>query len=299
MRFRLSYRKLRYSLVAYTFILPAVLIFAIFVLVPVFNTFYLSAVEWDGVGAKTFVGLKNFARSLTDENLHNAFKNNIIWIGFYVAFPILVGLFLALGVTRKGIKGGNKLQIVYFIPYILSTVVVVFIWKWIYNSRIGILSKLLQALHVVDKPYGILGDPLFALYGLIAISIWRVFGFCTIVYVVGLQNIDPSLYDAARIDGANAFQSFLHVTLPGLASVTTFLVLLQVINTFKVFNYVFIATGGGPGRSTEVIAMFMYLQSFVMNQVGYGSAVAVILAFILLIFGILFINRREKRAVMD
>ncbi len=295
MKPHLSRIKLKRSLVAYGFVTPAAVLFVVFVLVPFINTFYLSTVQWDGVGAKTSVGLKNYAEALRDEDLRNGFVNNIIWVGFYVSVPVLMGLFLALGLTREGIRGGNKLQVVYFIPHVLSTVVVVFIWKWIYSSRIGVLSLGLQALRLVDGPYGILGDPRYALYGLIAISVWRVYGFCTIVYVVGIQNIDTSLYDAARMDGANAVQSFLNVTLPGLAAVTTFLVLLQVINTFQVFNYVFIATGGGPGQSTEVVSTLMYQESFVMNEVGYGSAIAVILALILLVFGVMFINSREKK----
>jgi ABC-type sugar transport system permease subunit len=290
-----SRRKLQRSLIAYGFVGPAMILFAVFVLAPFLNTFYLSTVQWDGVGAKTSVGLRNYVEAFSDRDLGNAFVNNLVWVGFYVSVPILLGLFLALGLTRERVRGGNKLQVVYFIPHVLSTVVVVLIWKWIYSSRMGILSLLLQALHLVDGPYGLLGDPKYALYGLIAISVWRVYGFCTIVYVVGVQNIDTSLYDAARIDGANALQSFINVTLPGLASVTTFLVLLQVINTFQVFNYVFIATGGGPGNSTEVVSTLMYEQSFEMNEVGYGSAMAVILAFVLLGFGIMFINSREKK----
>lgn len=289
--------KLKTLALGYSFVLPALIIYAIFVFVPIFTTFYYSTLKWNGIGRKAFVGLSNFARLLTDKGLHAAFLNNGIWLVFYVAGPIAVGLALSLGITRPGVRGGNTFQAVYFIPYILSTVVVVMVWRWIYNAKIGILSVGLQKLGIIDKPFGILGDSNLALYALIVISIWRQFGFCTIVYVVGLQNIDPDIHDAAKIDGANALQRFFAVTLPGLSAVTTFLVLLQVMNSFKIFNYVYIGTNGGPGRSTEVIALLMYNQSFVMNDVGYGSSIAVVLTLILLTFGIFYINSREKKAI--
>lgn len=289
--------KNKVNVIAYAFILPALIIYVIFLFIPFFITFYYSTIEWDGVGEKVFVGFSNFKRLLTDTGLHAAFINNGIWLVFYVIGPISLGLLLALGITKPGIHGGNIIQAVYFIPYILSTVVVVMAWRWIFNAKIGILSVGLQAIGLIDEPFGILGDPNWALYALIFISIWRQFGFCTIIYVVGLQNIDPDIHDAARIDGANAIQRFFNVTLPGLSSVTTFLVLLQAMDSFKIFNYVFIGTNGGPARSTEVVAYIMYKESFIMNRVGYGSSIAVVLAIILLIFGIFYINAKEKKAI--
>ena len=129
---------------------------------------------------------------------------------------------------------------------------------------------------------------------LIFTHMWMLFGFCTVIYVNALQNIERDLYDAAMIDGANAFQRFIHITLPGVSSVTTFLVLLNMINSFKVFNQVYLMTQGGPVNSTEVVAHYMFKQAFRLNHVGYGSAIAVLLSIVILIVGIVFISTREK-----
>lgn len=293
-------KKLRTSIIAYLFILPALVIFIMIILIPTLETFYLSTLKWDGVNPnKVFVGFDNYLKAFTDPGLHNALVHNLIWMIFRMPIPVLIGLLLAVAITKKGIKGRDKWQAAYFIPFVLATVVVALIWRWIYSSKIGILTWLLQTLHIVDKPYGILGDSRFALYALILIHIWRTYGFCTVIYVVGLQGIDQSLYGAAMLDGANAWQRFRFITIPGVSAVTTFVILLSMIDAFKVFNIVFLTTVGGPGSSTEVVTLYIYKQSFFMNRVGYGSTVAVFLTLILVAFGIVFVSRREKKEVAE
>lgn len=295
---RLSYRKVRNSVIAYLFILPAFIIFTMIVIVPTIDTFYLSMTNWDGVNpVRTFIGFNNYLKALFDKELHKAFVNNIVWIIFFVSVPLFIGLSLAIGITKKGIIGREVFRTVYFIPFILSPVVVALIWKWIYSPNVGILTWILQTFHITNRPYSILGDTKLALYGLIMLHIWQTFGFCTIIYMIGLQNIDQTLYDAAALDGANALQKFWYVTLPGLSNVTTFLILLNIINSFKVFNPVFLLTAGGPGRSTEVAAFYLYKHAFMLNRVGYGCTIAVFLTLVLIVFGIFFITRREKKTV--
>lgn len=292
----LNQRKVRSSIIAYLFILPALIIFTTIILIPTLETFRLSMTKWDGVNpVKVFVGFNNYCKLFLDRDLYSAFINNFIWIIFYVFTPTLTGLLLALSITKKGIKGRDAFRVIYFIPYILSPVVVALIWQWMYSANIGVLSLLLQAFHIVDKAYGILGDMKFALYGLIVVHIWTTIGFCAIIYIVGLQNINQDLYGAAMLDGANALQIFWYIILPSLSSVTTFLILLNVINSFKVFNLVFLMTNGGPCKSTEVAAFYLYKQAFVFNRAGYSCAIAILLTLVLVVFGIVFIMQREKK----
>ncbi len=289
-------KKLKSSATAYLLILPAFFIYFLIILIPSINTAYLSLTKWDGMNpVKKFVGFANYIKAFQDAQMYNAFVNNVIWVVLLITVPLALALLLAVTATKRGIFGRDQLQAIYFIPHVISPVAVALIWTWIYNPKIGLLSNILMALGIAGKPYGILGDPNLALYGVIFTHIWGIFGFCTVIYVNALQAIDQSLYDAAMIDGANSFQRFVHVTLPGISSVTTFLILLNMINSFKVFNQVFLMTQGGPVGRTEVVGYVMYVHAFKLNRVGYGSAIAIILTVVVLILGIFYISNREKR----
>ena len=295
MKNRAFFRK---TLIAYLLLFPALAIYAVIILLPTANTLFLSLVKWDGVNpVKVFVGLTNYMKALKDERFYHAFSNNLIWLVMLISVPIIVSILLAVAVTSRSVKGRDQFQAIYFVPYVLSPVVVALVWQWIYIPRIGLLSGFLRTFYLIKRPYGILGDPKLALQALIFTHMWMLFGFCTVIYVNALQNIERDLYDAAMIDGSNAFQRFFHITLPGVSSVTTFLVLLNMINSFKVFNQVYLMTQGGPVNSTEVVAYYMFNQAFRLNHVGYGSAIAVLLSIVILIVGIVFISTREKETV--
>jgi ABC-type sugar transport system permease subunit len=267
-------KKLRSSGVAYLLILPAFFIYFLIILIPSINTIYLSLNKWDGMNpVKKFVGFANYIKAFQDPQMYNAFVNNIVWVALLITVPLTLALLLAVTATKRGVWGRDQLQAIYFIPHVISPVAVALIWTWIYNPKIGLLSNMLMSLGLSGKPYGILGDPNLALYGIIFTNIWGIFGFCTVIYVNALQAIDQSLYDAAMIDGASSFQRFVHVTLPGISSVTQ----------------------GGPVGRTEVVGYVMYVHAFKLNRVGYGSAIAVILTMVVLVLGIFYISNREKR----
>jgi len=286
----------RQSLTAYMLLAPAFVLYALIVLAPVADTVFLSFVKWNGLNpVKEFVGFANYQKALGDPSFFAAFANNLIWLALFVTVPVAVALLLGIGMTARGVKGRDQLQAVYFIPYVLSPVVIAVIWKLIYSPNVGILSWLLQAVGIVSEPYGILGDSNFALFGLIGTHIWNQFGFCAVVYVNALQNIDPELYDAANIDGANAVQKLIHVTLPGVSTVTTFLVLLNMINAFRTFNFVFLMTSGGPVQATEVVAYKVYVEAFQLHKVGYGSSLAVMLSVVVLVVGMFYVTLRERK----
>jgi ABC-type sugar transport system permease subunit len=286
----------RLTLTALQFIAPAFLLYSILILVPVLNTVYLSFFEWNGLDPiKDFVGLQNYIQAFQDKYFLKSFINNIIWVVLLISIPLVISLLLGIAVTNDKIKGRDQFQAIFFIPYILSPVVIALIWKVLYSPNIGVLNYLLQKFHMVEKPFGILGDQQWALYGLIFVHVWNLFGFCTVIYINGLQSIDPELYDAAKIDGANAFQKMIYVTLPGVSTVTTLLVLLMMINAFKTFNFVFLMTTGGPFQSTEVVAYRIYIEAFQLHKFGYGSTLAVILSFVIVIIGMYYVSLRERK----
>lgn len=287
---------LRRNITAYSLLFPALAVYFMIILVPVGMTFINSFTKWNGISAtKTFVGLSNYAKALADTQFQRAFKNNIIWTVFYVTIPVVLSLMIGMAITRKGMRGRDFFQAMYFIPYILSPVVVSIIWQTMFSPTVGMLSRVLQALGITSQSYGLLGDPDRALYGLIFTHIWSQLGFCIVIYVNGLQNVDPELYDAADIDGANWWQRLRSVTLPSLSSVTTLLILVNLMNSFKTFNYVFLMTVGGPMQRTEVVAYRIYVEAFQFNKFGYASAEAIILSVIVCIVGVFYVGQREKK----
>lgn len=286
----------RHNVTAYSMILPALAVYVMIILVPVVMTFLNSFTKWNGISpTKTYIGLENYINAFKDSKFQLAFKNNIIWTIFYVSIPIILSLAIGIVITGKGIRGRDFFQAMYFIPYILSPVVVSIIWQTMFSPTVGAFSRILQALHIISEPYGLLGDPKMALYGLIFTHIWSQLGFCIVIYVNGLQNVDPELYDAASIDGANMWQRLCSVTLPSLSSVTTMLILVNLMNSFKTFNYVFLMTVGGPMQKTEVVAYRIYVEAFNFNKFGYASAEAIILSLIVCIVGVFYIGQREKK----
>jgi ABC-type sugar transport system permease subunit len=282
--------------IALGLILPAFTVYAVIILLPILLTLINSFTKWNGMSPqKVFIGFRNYSKAFLDENFGKAFLNNLVWTAFFVTVPLVLSLFIGLAVTKKGIKGRDTFQAIYFIPYILSSVVISLIWVIMLSPNVGILSWFLQYLHIVQEPYGLLGDPKRALYGLIFTHIWNQFGFCAVIYITGLQNIDPELYDAAEIDGANAFQKLHTITLPELTTVTTMLVLVNLMNSFKTFDFVFLMTMGGPGQSTEVVAYKIYVDAFQMHKFGYASAQAMLLSIIICSVGAAYILIREKK----
>jgi ABC-type sugar transport system permease subunit len=287
------------TLVAFALIAPAFIIYLIIIIFPVIQTAILSFYKWNGINpVKQFIGLANYKTAIMDTNFQTAFKNNIIWMSFFITMPIVLALFIGLALTKKGIYGRDIFQALFFIPHILSTVVISVIWKIVYSPNVGLLSWVMQSLHLIDKPYGLLGDPNRALFGLIFANVWSQFGFCTIIYINGLQNVDPELYDAANMDGVNPWQRLWNVTLPGISAVTTMLVLNNLINSFKTFNYVYLMTHGGPMAKTEVVAYRIYEEAFQLNRFGYGSALAIILSIIVCGISVVYVRFRDRKDVV-
>lgn len=280
--------------IAYLYILPSFLIFAFFVLWPVLDTLRYSFYDWDGFSTPNFTGLGNYARLLEDQVLHTALRNNLLFIAFYTLFPILVGLFLTAFLTRRRIRGLSFFRAGLFVPYVMSMVVVGVVWRWIYNPAFGPLNRMLKAvgLEAWARPW--LGDFALALPAVGIVGTWVQYGFCMALFIAGVQRIEEALYDAAKIDGANEFQQFRHVTLPGLRSEISVAMVTTLITALRVFDLIYVTTLGGPGNQTMVASLWLYRNAFQQNRVGYAATIAVVLTVTILVISYLVITLRLR-----
>lgn len=276
------------------FLLPALLMYAVFLVYPFFQSIYLSLTNWDGAQpTKTFIGLANYGEALHDPLVWSSLWHNLIWVVIGTVSPIVIALFLAVLVQRTPF-GRLLFRTVYFMPQLLPAVIVGMIWGWIYNPLFGMLNNALTYVGLGRFASGWLGDPGLALYAVLAAAIWAEIGFVFVIFVAGLQNISAELLEAAVIDGANAWWQFWSVTLPGLRNVLTMVTVLLLIGGFNVFDIIFIMTGGGPMNSTDVIATYTYEEAFTQNRVGYGATLSLVMTAISLIASIIFIRLRER-----
>jgi ABC-type sugar transport system permease subunit len=288
---RKNWRK--YS-VGYLFLLPAAILYGIFMIYPFVQSVYLSLTDWDGAQpVKHFVGLRNFQTLIQDPLVWTSLGHNLIWVVIGTIVPIVIGLLLAVLLWSRP-RGFTIFRTIYFMPQVLPAVVIGIVWSWIYNPVFGLLNQALTAVGLDSWTHGWLGEPSLALYAVLAAAIWAEIGFVFVIVLAGLQNVSRELLEAALIDGANAWQQFWHVTIPQLANVLTTVMVLLLIGGFSVFDIVFIMTGGGPANSTELIATYTYKQAFTQNQVGYAAALSLVLTAISLIASVILIRVRER-----
>ena len=280
----------------YLWLLPALLVFALFTLLPLLVGLVLSFFAWDGSGSPRWVGLGNYIEAATDPKYWPALWHNVIYAVGTVAGKILLGLGLAL-VLNSGLRGRVIFRTLLFIPVVMSFVVIGILWTWIYAYSNGLLNTILDAvgLSLLKKDW--LGDPKVALLAVMGVDVWKWFGFHMVLFLAGLQSIPAEMYEAARIDGANRWQLFRYMTLPLLAPITVVNVVLAASGAFNVFDVVYVMTQGGPANSSEVAMTYVYRVGFNFYQFGYASALSMIqLALVATITLVLFLGvGREQR----
>jgi raffinose/stachyose/melibiose transport system permease protein len=257
-------------------LLPALVIYILFAILPIFKSFQYGLTDWNGLGKMTYVGFDNFKEILTDKWFWLAFKNNIYVLIASVFGQIPIGLVLAVILNGK-IKGAKVFRTLFFIPTILSTVVVALVWSNIYNYNIGILNNFLRILGLDSFVQNWLGDPKIAMLSICIVIIWQFIGLYMIIFLSALQNIPNSLNEAAFIDGASRVQQFFHITLPLIFDTVKVAVALCIAGSMKAFDLVFVMTEGGPSHATELMAIHMYNKTFSVYKYGYGSAVSLII----------------------
>jgi len=276
----------------YIFLSVPLFIYLTWIIAPTFYTMYLSLTNWDGVAvypALNGVGnsrdlFANYERLFNDRDFHQSLVNNLRWLVVFITVPTTIGLGLAL-VFNAEMRGGRWFKVAFFSPLVLSYPVIGLIWAWIYNPNpnLGLINSILFSVGVPrsDLP-GWLSDRDMAIWAIIFAAVWRQCGYVMILYLAGLKNIDPTLVDAAQVDGANRWHLFRHVVFPLLAPVTTIIIVISIIDSLRSFDLVQVMTRGNQG--TEVLANFMYIEAFNNYNMGYGAAIAVVLFAISLVF---------------
>jgi raffinose/stachyose/melibiose transport system permease protein len=276
------------SLLIFLFLSPALILFLIFVIYPIFRSVYFSLFDWNGMGpAVDFIGLKNFIDILADAVFQKAVKNVLIIIVLSVGVQLPLALMLAVMAGRK-FPGRGFFRTVFFMPYILSEINVAIMWMLLYNPDPdrGLLNAIVTNFGFA--PIGWLSDTHLVLFSVFIALTWKYFGFHMLLYMAGLNNIPTELEDAARIDGANSVQNFFYITLPLLGSTIRTSVYLSVLGSIQQFIMVWIMTKGGPVNASETLATYMYRFGFVRFQLGYGSAVAIYMFILCLIFSLVY-----------
>jgi raffinose/stachyose/melibiose transport system permease protein len=263
----------------FLFVLPAVILFALFLVYPMVDTVVMSFFSWDGfiTTSPVFVGIQNYVRIFTQDPVFwGAFTNTVIWVVLSLAVPTTLGLLLALGVNKK-LFGRNLLRSAFYIPAVLASIAVATMWVWLYNPESGLIDGVLKAIGLGGLAGDFLGNSNLALYAVFIAFVWQTAGFNMVLYMAGLQNVPDELVDAAKVDGASRFQIFRAVTWPALRPTTVIVIVLTMISSLKVFDLIVGMTQGGPAQSTQVLALWSYTQSFGNHVFGLGNAVATVL----------------------
>lgn len=288
-------RRLQDTLTIVLFLLPALVLFLIFVIYPIFQSIYYSLFNWKGFGpAVDYIGIENFAKILGDKIYLLAFKNVLVLIVLSLTFQLPFSMLLAVFVGRK-LPGQVFFRTIFFMPYVLSEVITAIMWLFLYNpdpSR-GFINAVLILIPGL-KAQAWLGNPDIVLAAIFIALTWKYFGFHMLLYVTGLQNIPAEIEEAAIIDGANNVQKFFRVTLPLLDGTIRTSIYLSVLGSLQQFILVWIMTKGGPVNASETLSTYMYRFGFVRFQLGYGSAVAIYMFLICLIFSLIYLQLTRR-----
>jgi len=254
---------------------PALLLFVAFVVVPVILAIWFSAFNWSGGRSMTFAGISNYVRLVQDVQFWKTFANNLFLIVFCLVGQIGLGFLVAILMYGRSLRLKEFHRTVIFFPVVISAVVIGFMWSMIYNKDYGLLNYALRGLGLGGwiRPY--LDDPHTVMFYASVPVVWQYIGLYMMLFLTGLQGIDPTIFEVAEIDGASAGQRALHITLPLLVDTMKVAVMLCIAGNMKIFDHIFIMTGGGPGRASMVMAMYAYNQTFEMFKLGYSSSISV------------------------
>lgn len=269
-------------MVGYLFILPSLLGVTIFFLIPLIFSFGLAFTDWVGPSGKgtEFIGLANFYRLFNDDIFYLALKNNLIYI-FNVPISVFLGFFIAV-ILNKHVFMKNTLRAIFFLPYLVSSIAIGFVWMLLFHPTDGPINQFLLNIGFENVP-GWLSTTRYSMPAIMIISIWQQLGFNVIIYLAALQDVPKELEEAAMVDGANRWQVIRNVTLPSVSPITFFLLVVGILNAFKSFGLIQAVTEGGPANSTLILPLYVYQTAFRYYEMGYASSIAVMLFIIIFI----------------
>ena len=270
------------SLAPWLFLAPGALMFAVYVIWPIFDSLWLSLYDWDGLGEATWVGMGNFVELFDDDAFYTSLYNNILWLVLYM-LAVPAGLFIAIFLNQT-VTGIRIYKSLFFFPFVISQVVVGLIFSWFYAPNFGLFYLLIEWL--TGTGVAVLADERYVTFGIIAAGLWPQIAYCMILYLTGLNNVAPEQIEAARLDGARGWRMLRHVILPQVRPATFIAVVVTVIGALRSFDLVSIMTDGGPYGSSRVLSFYMYetALSEYGYRMGYGAAIAVILFLIMMLF---------------
>jgi multiple sugar transport system permease protein len=275
---------LKKSVPYYILLLPFLIFYAAFTLYPVIQGFVVSFYDWQILGEKTFIGLKNYINVLNDPIFYSSLWHTILFVILSTPILIVVGFVLAL-IVHQPIKGQLLFRLIFFVPMVLAVSVVASVWNAVLGSYGGMVNSILGLLGL-EKEIMWLADPILAWVSVILITVWWTAGFNMILYLAGLQDIPDELYEAAKIDGATSRQRLRYITIPSLSRVTVLVTFLQVVASFKIFSQVYLVTAGGPAGSTRTIIQYIYEEGFQRYSFGPASAMSYLFFIVLLVFSL-------------
>jgi len=283
------------TVVSYLFVLPAFTLVVVLLLVPMIQNIYYSFFDWDGISKPVFTGFGNYTSLFKDANFLVSFRNTLIWVGFTLLFPVMGGLLVAIFV--RGLVLERFFKSVFFIPLTISFVATGIIWTYMFSRDLGVLNNLFSLLGLKVKLSWLTSVPLNTFSLLIAWT-WQQLGVNMVLFLMGLATIPQDPIEAAVIDGANKWQTFIHVTLPMLRPITTVVITMAMVNSFKAFDIIYVMTRGGPYRSSETLAVTMFRETFTLFRMGYGAAISVLLSAIVIAVSTLYIKRMARRELL-
>jgi len=297
--------RVKYDWIAYIYLAPAIIILTVFHILPAFYAFWIST-QGGRIRAFRFIGLDNYINALQAPEFWGALQNTVFYVLGTVPFTIGLGLIVAYLLFQK-IRGRGIYRAIYFLPHVISAVASAIVWAWVFNPTGGVANRLLQLLGLPQQAWllesdgvfkiigaglsiqvpGFLQGPSLALVSVMIFAVWQALGFDVIIFLAGLTNINAELYEAGKIDGANGWQLFRHITIPLLAPTIFFLLVISIIGSFQAFNHIYtmnIAASqslGGPLGTTRTVSIFMFDQLYNQNRAGYATSIAILLSLII------------------
>ena len=281
------YKRNEIAITPWLFLIPGIVMFTVYVVFPIFQSFHISLFKWNGLGSLAthgeYVGFAHYEKLLTrDRSFNISLWNNLKWLILYLA-SIPAGLFIALFLNQT-VRGIRFYKSLFFFPFVISQIVVGLVFTWFYDPQYGLFNGIIGFIGF--EPINVLGDPSLATYGVIAAGLWPQTAFCMILYLTGLNSIDPEQVEAARLDGAKGMKMLWYIILPQLRPATFIAFVVTVIGSLRSFDLVAIMTNGGPFGSSRVLSFYMFEKSLSEYgfKMGYGAAIAVILFLIMMVF---------------
>lgn len=270
------------AITPWLFLIPGICFFLVYVIVPIGQSFYVSLLSWDGLGEPEYIGMQNYAELMDDDAFYVSLRNNFIWLILYM-LAIPGGLFIALFLNQT-VAGIRLYKSLFFFPFVISQVVVGLVFTWFYDPTFGLFNQIIGLFGF--EPVNILGDERFVTYGIIAAGIWPQTAYCMILYLTGLNNVDPEQVEAARIDGAKGWTMLWYVIVPQLKPATFIAFVVTIIGALRSFDLISIMTQGGPFGESRVLSFYMFevALSEYGFRMGYGASIAVVLFLIMLCF---------------